>query len=117
MTLLDYYELPVCGQMRVVSWSWIRHGPGTPGNNLSLTIPVEVLDRRVGLLQAWNLLSLLTLNRGGRGSRQGSPVHQLSSPSHPRAPENDRKVEGERSQLENLVVTRPTSSLDALVTK
>ena len=103
--------------MRVVSWSWIRHGPGTPGNNFCLTIPVDVLDRRVGILQPWNLLSLLTLNRGGRGSRQGSLVHQLSSPSHPRAPENDRKVEGERSQLENLVVTRPASSLDALVTK
>ena len=35
ITLLDEYELPVCGQMRVVSWSWIRHGPGTPGNNFA----------------------------------------------------------------------------------
>ena len=50
MTLTDKYELlPVCGQMRVVSWSWIRHGPGTPGNNFCLTIPVGVLERRVGL--------------------------------------------------------------------
>ena len=117
MTLLDQYELPVCGQMRVVSWSWIRHGPGTPGNNFCFTIPVQVLDWRVGILQPWNLMGLLTLNRGGRGSRQGSPVHQLSSQSHPRAPGKGRKVEGEKSQLENLVVTRPASSLDALVTK
>ena len=36
MTLLNQYELPVCGQMRVISWSWIRHGPSTPDNTFAL---------------------------------------------------------------------------------
>ena len=41
MALPNEYKLPVCGQMRVVSWSWIRHGPGAPGNNFALTAHVR----------------------------------------------------------------------------
>ena len=33
------------------------------------------------------LKSKFTLNRGGRGSRQESPAHQLSCPSRPKAPD------------------------------